>query len=289
MNNSPGKKFRQLVSQQAPLQILGTINAYCAMLAQHVGAQAIYLSGAGVANASLGLPDLGITNLNDVMVDAARITEAVDVPILVDIDTGFGHRLGIARTIRELERIQVAAVHIEDQVVEKRCGHRPGKTLVSVSEMQDRLKAALDARQDQNFVIIARTDAYANEGLEGTIERIQRYQEVGADYVFLEAGPDIETYARCHQACSIPLLANCTEFGKTPLLTREQWREAGVSMILYPLSAFRAMSQAALHVYQDIVRLGTQQAQVNSMQTREALYEILNYAQYESLMNQERF
>lgn len=280
MGASPGKRFRQAIKDHAPLQVLGTINAYAAMLAKNAGAQAIYLSGAGVANASFGLPDLGMTNLSEVVEDASRITAACDLPLLVDIDTGFG-ALGIRRTIRSLEQIGVAAVHMEDQVVEKRCGHRPGKQIVSISEMEDRLKAALDARQDSQFVIIARTDAYALEGLTGTIERAKRYQDIGADVIFLEALPDLDAFKQCHQALNIPILANCTEFGKTPLFTREAYQEAGVRVILYPLSAFRAMSKAALEVYSTIITQGTQTTCLKDMQTREELYDVLDYYHYE--------
>jgi methylisocitrate lyase len=278
---SPGKLFRKLMGEHPPLQVVGTINAYSAMLAKEAGCQAIYLSGAGVANASYGLPDLGMTNLSEVVEDASRITAACDLPLLVDIDTGFGNEFGIHRTIRRLERAGVAGVHLEDQVVEKRCGHRPGKQIVSTEEMEDRLKAALDARQDPNFVIIARTDAYEKEGLAGTIARVKRYQAMGADLVFLEALPDLDAFIQCHRAFSLPILANATEFGKTPLYSREAYQQAGVSVILYPLSAFRAMSQAASAVYKAIVEQGTQAGQIAQMQTREALYQVLHYYDYE--------
>jgi methylisocitrate lyase len=285
---SPGKQFRKLMYESAPLQVVGTINAYTALLAKEAGCQAIYLSGAGVANASFGLPDLGLTNLTDVVEDAARITAVCNLPLLVDIDTGFGNQFGIARTIQMLERVNVAAIQIEDQVVEKRCGHRPGKKIVPVQEMEDRLKATLDARRDENFVIVARTDAYAIEGLSGTIERAGRYQALGADVVFLEALPDLESFASCHEVFSLPILANATEFGQTPLYTREQYKQAGVSVILYPLSAFRAMSQAALNVYSAIIQQGSQQAQIPKMQTREELYQVLHYYDYEKAFNKER-
>lgn len=278
---SPGQQFKTLVQAPSPLQVVGTINAYTAMLAKDAGCQAIYLSGAGVANASYGLPDLGLTNLTDVVEDASRITAACDLPLLVDIDTGFGNRFGIARTIQLLERANVAAIQIEDQVVEKRCGHRPGKRIVPVQEMEDRLKAVLDARQDANFVVVARTDAYAIEGLQGTIERAQRYQALGADVIFLEALPDLASFNACHKALSLPILANATEFGQTPIYTRDQYEAAGVSVILYPLSAFRAMSKAALDVYSTIIQQGSQQAQLANMQTREELYRVLHYYDFE--------
>ncbi len=278
---SLGKLFRKLMLDNPPLQVVGTINAYSAMLAKEAGCQAIYLSGSGVACASYGLPDLGMTNLSEVVEDASRITAACDLPLLVDIDTGFGNEFGIHRTIRHLERAGVAGVHLEDQVAEKRCGHRPGKQIVPIEEMEDRLKAALDARQDPNFVIIARTDAYEKEGLAGTIERVKRYQAIGADLVFLEALPDLDAFLQCHQAFPLPILANSTEFGKTPLYSREAYHQAGVSVILYPLSAFRAMSKAALAVYKAIVEQGSQAGQLAQMQTREELYQVLHYYDYE--------
>ncbi|OGV26116.1 MAG: methylisocitrate lyase [Legionellales bacterium RIFCSPHIGHO2_12_FULL_37_14] len=277
-----GAKFRELIQKSNPLQVVGTINAYSAMLAKEAGCEAIYLSGAGVANASLGLPDLALTSLNDVLEDASRITDACDLPLLVDIDTGFGNQFSIARSVRLLERANVAAIQIEDQVLEKRCGHRPGKHIVSIEEMQNRIKAAIDARLAADFVIVARTDAYAIEGLSGVITRALSYQEVGADVIFLEALPDLETYTKVHKACSLPILANCTEFGKTPLFTKEQYQKAKVKVILYPLSAFRAMAFAASAVYNSIVTQGTQADLLAKMQTRDELYKILHYLDYEN-------
>lgn len=286
MNHSPGKRLKQLIQAHPPLQIVGTINAYSAKLAKAAGCQAIYLSGAGVANASLGLPDLGLINLNDVVQDASRITDACDLPLLVDVDTGFGNQFGIARTVRLLERAGVAGIQIEDQILEKRCGHRPNKQVVSIKEMEDRLQAALEARTNPDFMIIARTDAYAIEGLPAALERTQRYEAVGADAIFPEALGSLDAFRSFHQALSLPILANATEFGKTPLFNKEEFMQAGVSMILYPLSAFRAMSKAALNVYEAIVQLGTQKALLSEMQTREELYHILNYHDFENKMDE---
>ncbi|RUR08933.1 methylisocitrate lyase [Legionella septentrionalis] len=286
MSASMGKKFRDLVNTQPPVQILGAINAYAAMLAETAGARALYLSGAGVANASYGLPDLGMTGLAEILEDAGRIIQACSLPLLVDIDTGFGHVFNIARTIKLMEHAGVAAVHIEDQVTAKRCGHRPNKSIVSMHEMGDRIKAAVDARLDENFVIMARTDAYANEGLQAAIERAQFYTELGADMIFAEALPSLDDYREFTTQVKVPILANITEFGKTPMFTKEELKNAGVKLILYPLSAFRAMSFAALNVYQTILGQGTQQAVLNSMQTRNDLYQVLKYNDFEKKLDE---
>jgi methylisocitrate lyase len=283
---TPGAAFRQALTVENPLQIVGTINAYCAIMAERVGYQAIYLSGAGVANASFGVPDLAITTLNDVLSDARRITAASALPLLVDIDTGFGTAFNIARTIREMEHAGVAAVHIEDQVQAKRCGHRPNKELVSAYEMCDRLKAALDARIDPDFVIMARTDALAVEGLDAALDRIQLYVDAGADMIFFEGVTELAQYQVLTQTLPVPVLANLTEFGVTPLFTLEELGSAGVSMALYPLSAFRAMNTAALKIYDTIREQGTQQSLLPEMQTREALYEFLNYYEYERKLDE---
>lgn len=281
MKHSPGKKFRQALAEETPLQIVGTINAYAALMAKHVGFKAIYLSGAGVANASYGLPDLGMTTLDNVLTEAGRITAAVDTPLLVDIDTGWGSSLMIRRTIQSMERVGVAAVHIEDQPFEKRCGHRPNKTVITTADMADRLKAAVDARQDGAFVVMARTDAYAIEGLAKTIERCLAYEAAGADMHFIEALSSLEDYRACAKALHRPILANITEFGKTPLFTKEELADAGVSLILYPLSAWRAMNLAALKVFEELRKEGTQKFLVDQMQTREELYGFLDYEAYE--------
>lgn len=286
MASSMGKVFRQAVKENSPLQVLGTINAYSAMLAQSAGAKAIYLSGAGVANASYGLPDLGMTSLAEVLEDARRVTEACLLPLLVDVDTGWGHAFNIARTVKLMEKTGVAAIHIEDQVLAKRCGHRPNKAIVPMKEMGDRIKAAVDARQDPDFVIMARTDAYAIEGMNAAIERAQLCVELGADMIFPEAMSTLDEYQEFSQALQVPILANITEFGKTPLFTREQLASAGVSLILYPLSAFRAMSLAALNTYQAIMQKGTQQPMLDKMQTREELYGVLGYHLYEQKLDQ---
>lgn len=282
---TPGMKLRAALTKENPLQIVGTINAYCALMAKHIGYQAIYLSGAGVANASYGMPDLGITTLNDVIIDVRRITDVVDLPLLVDIDTGFGSAFNIARTIREMINARAAGVHIEDQVQTKRCGHRPGKMLVETSEMADRIKTAMDAKTDASFVVMARTDALAIEGLEKTIERIQQYVEAGADMIFFEGATDLAQYRAVTEKCNVPVLANITEFGVTPLFSKEELADAGVSLILYPLSAFRAMNQAALNVYQSIRTQGTQKYVIDQMQTRDELYEFLNYHSYEKKLD----
>ncbi|MCC4800768.1 methylisocitrate lyase [Enterovibrio norvegicus] len=282
---SAGKKFRDAVVSNQPLQVMGTINAYCAMLAEQVGHQAIYLSGGGVANASFGLPDLGVTTLNDVLEDARRITDASSLPLLVDIDTGFGGAFSIARTIREMERAGVAAVHIEDQVAQKRCGHRPNKAIVSQQEMVDRVKAAVDARHDENFVVMARTDALAVDGMEAALERAQAFVEAGADMIFPEAVNTLEQYQCFTEALNVPVLANITEFGQTPLFSKQELADVGVDLVLYPLSAFRAMNQAALNVYQHVLADGHQRNVVDAMQTREALYDYLGYHDYEQKLD----
>ncbi|MCE3043860.1 methylisocitrate lyase [Legionella sp. 16cNR16C] len=288
MTESAGKRFRLLVKTQAPLQVMGTINAYCAMLAERAGCQAIYLSGAGVANASHGLPDLGMTSLQEVAEDARRITSVSELPLLVDVDTGWGHAFNIARTIRTMEDAKVAAIHIEDQVIAKRCGHRPNKAIVSMSEMGDRIKAAVDARTDEQFVIMARTDAYSVEGMTAAIERAQLCVELGADMIFPEAMASLDEYKQFTDSLPVPVLANITEFGKTPLFTRDELKKAGISLILYPLSAFRAMSKAALQMYETILNQGTQSSLLDSMQTREELYDVLGYHRYEQILDQLR-
>jgi methylisocitrate lyase len=283
---SPGRKFRRLAAKDAPLQIPGAVNAYCALLAEQVGFKALYLSGAGVANASFGLPDLGITTLVDVLEDARRITAATDLPLLVDVDTGFGGAFNIARTVREMERASVAAIHLEDQEQAKRCGHRPNKTTVAVEEMCDRLKAAVDARRDRDFVIMARTDAFAREGRAASLERAAAYVEAGADMIFAEALYTLEDYAAFTRAVAVPVLANLTEFGLTPQFTVAELKRAGVKLVLYPLSAFRAMSRAALEVYATIRHDGTQRAVLGAMQTREELYAVLDYHSYERKLDE---
>lgn len=283
---SAGARFRKALKENQPLQIVGTINAYTAMMAERVGHQAIYLSGGGVANASYGLPDLGMTSLNDVLEDVRRITAASSLPLLVDIDTGWGGAFNIARTIKEMERAGAAAVHIEDQVAQKRCGHRPNKEIVSSDEMVDRIKACVDARQDDDFFIMARTDAFQKEGLEAAIERAQACIEAGADGIFAEAVTELEHYKAFSEALSVPVLANITEFGATPLYNREELAEAGAGMVLYPLSAFRAMNKAALAVYQNILEKGDQKDVVDSMQTRMELYDFLNYHSFEQKLDE---
>ena len=278
---SAGQKFRKALSDESPLQIVGAINAYTALLAQQAGYRALYLSGAGVANASYGLPDLAMTSLNDVLEDTRRITEATDLPLLVDIDTGWGGAFNISRTIKAMIQAGAAAVHIEDQVTQKRCGHRPGKAVVPLAEMLDRLKAALDGKTDPDFVVMARTDALAVSGLEGAIERIKAFAEVGADAIFAEAMTDIDHYRQITAEVDIPVLANITEFGATPLYDLEALQGAGVRMVLYPLSAFRAMSKAAIEVYAAIRNQGTQSGVIDRMQSREELYEVLGYHEYE--------
>lgn len=282
---SPGARFRKALEENKPLQVVGAINAYCAMLAQDSGHKAIYLSGGGVANASYGLPDLGITGLNDVIHDVERICSASDLPLLVDIDTGWGGAFNIARTIKSMERAGAAAVHIEDQVSQKRCGHRPNKAIVSRSEMADRVKAAVDARTDGDFVIMARTDALAVEGMDSAIERAIACVEAGADAIFPEAMLELDQYRQFVEAVKVPVLANITEFGATPLFNCEELAEKGVAMVLYPLSAFRAMSKAALDVYQTIAINGDQKACIDNMQSRAQLYKVLEYHVYEEKLD----
>ncbi|HKK02406.1 MAG TPA: methylisocitrate lyase [Gammaproteobacteria bacterium] len=278
---TPGARFRAALQAERPLQVVGTINAYTALLAERAGFRAIYLSGAGVANASFGLPDLGMTSLNDVCEDIRRITGATELPLLVDADTGWGTAFNIARTVHEMIRAGAAGLHLEDQVSAKRCGHRPGKALVSGAEMCDRLRAAADGRSDEDFVIMARTDAHAVEGQAEAIERAQSYVEAGADMIFAEALTTLEEYRQFTAAVSVPVLANITEFGKTPLFTTAELGDAGVRLALYPLSAFRAMSAAALKVYETLRGEGSQQALLDDMQTRTDLYEVLGYHDYE--------
>ena len=285
--NTPGARFTKAVKEESPLQIIGTINANHALLAKRAGYKAIYLSGGGVAAGSLGIPDLGITTLEDVLVDARRITDVCDVPLLVDIDTGFGSSaFNIARTIKALEKAGVAAVHIEDQVSAKRCGHRPNKEIVSKSEMVDRIKAAVDARTDSSFVIMARTDSFDKEGLDGVLDRAHAYIEAGADAIFPEAVQTLAIYEEITRDSKVPVLANITEFGKTPLFKSSELASVGVKMVLYPLSAFRAMNKAAENVYEVIRKEGTQQSVISSMQTREELYERIDYFRYEKELDQ---
>ncbi len=283
---SAGARLRQAWAEEKPLQVMGTVNAYAAMMATQVGYRAIYLSGAGVANYSHGLPDLGITSLEDVLTDARRITAAVPTPLLVDIDTGWGGAFNIARTIKEMIRAGVAAVHIEDQVALKRCGHRPNKEVVAVEEMVDRVKAAVDAKTDADFVVMARTDALQKEGLQAVIDRACAYVEAGADALFAEAMTEIGMYRQVCDAVKVPVLANITEFGSTPYYTAQQLGEQGVAMVLYPLSATRAMQRAALQVYRAIREQGTQVGVLDLMQTRQELYEFLDYHAYEAKIDQ---
>ncbi|MDC0367523.1 methylisocitrate lyase [Gammaproteobacteria bacterium] len=283
---SSGAKFRNALKENSPLIIPGAINAYSAILAQKSGHQALYLSGGGVAAASYGLPDLGITSLEDVLIDARRITNASSLPLLVDIDTGWGGAFNISRTIKEMIQAGVAAVHIEDQISQKRCGHRPNKSLVSSAEMEDRIKAAVDGRTDESFFIMARTDSYASEGMSGAIERAESYIEQGADGIFLEAVSNLDDYKILKESISAPVLANITEFGKTPLFTAEELSSVGVDMVLFPLSAFRAMSQIAEKVYISLSKDGTQEPLLDIMQTRNELYERLNYHEYENKLDE---
>ena len=283
---SPGAAFKKALVEESPLQIIGTINANHALLAKRAGYRAIYLSGGGVAAGSMGVPDLGITTLEDVLTDVRRITNICDTPLLVDADTGFGSSaFNIARTVKDLIKAGAAAMHIEDQVGAKRCGHRPNKEVVSTSEMVDRIKAAVDARTDDNFSIMARTDAIAIEGVDAAIERVQAYIAAGADLIFPEAIRTLEDYKKFSAAVSKPILANITEFGLTPLFTRDELGANGVSMILYPLSAFRAMNKAAENVYETIRKEGTQAKVIETMQTREELYERINYYEYEKALD----
>jgi methylisocitrate lyase len=281
---TPGAKLRQAVREEQPLQVVGAINAYHAMMAERTGYRALYLSGGGVAAGSFGVPDLGITSLNDVLEDVRRITFASSLPLLVDADTGWGGAFNIARTVRELIRAGAAGCHIEDQVAAKRCGHRPNKAVVPLGEMVDRIKSAVDARTD-DFVIMARTDALAVEGMESAIERALACVEAGADMIFPEAMVELAQYQRFVDAVKVPVLANITEFGATPLFTVDELRGTGVSLVLYPLSAFRAMNQAALNVYQAIRREGTQAGVLDTMQTRMELYDYLNYHGFEQKLD----
>lgn len=280
------KTFKQVVKEEFPLQVVGAINANHALLAKRAGYKAIYLSGGGVAAGSLGLPDLGITTLDDVMTDVRRITNVCDLPLLVDVDTGFGtSAFNISRTIKEIEKAGASAVHMEDQVAAKRCGHRPNKEIVGVNEMVDRIKAAVDGRNSAEFTIMARTDALANEGLAAALERVRAYVAAGADMIFPEAVADLETYQKFKEAAGVPILANITEFGKTPLFTVAELRSANVDIILYPLSAFRAMNKAAELVYKTIRSEGTQKSAIEHMQTREELYQAIDYYKYEEALD----
>lgn len=283
---SAGSEFRKAIEQEIPLQLVGAVNAYCALLAERAGFRALYLSGAGVANASFGLPDLGVTTLNDVCEDVRRVSGVTSLPLLVDADTGWGSAFSIARTIRDLNRAGAAGCHLEDQELAKRCGHRPNKAIVSSDEMVDRIKAAVDARSSDEFVIVARTDAVASEGVQAGIDRACAYVAAGADMIFAEALQTLADYGQFTRNVSAPVLANITEFGKTPLFTVEELREAGVRLVLYPLSAFRAMSAAAMNVYGAIRRDGTQQAMVAAMQTRAELYGVLNYQAFEAKLDE---
>ena len=284
---SAGARFRQALKDETPLQVIGAICAYHALLARRSGYRALYLSGGGVAAGSLGLPDLGISNLDDVLTDVRRITDVCDAPLLVDVDTGFGaSAFNVARTTRSLVKFGAAAMHIEDQVGAKRCGHRPGKELVSMDEMRDRIKAAVDARADCEFVVMARTDALASEGLERALERAAAYVEAGADMIFPEAIIELGMYRRFAAALQVPILANITEFGQTPLFTLDELRSADVAIALYPLSAFRAINKAALAVYRTLRRDGTQKSVVGTMQTREELYDFLGYHSYERKLDE---
>jgi len=284
---SQGRKFREALAQEKPLQVVGTICAYHALLAKRAGYRAIYLSGGGVAAGSLGMPDLGISGLDDVLTDIRRISDVCDLPLLADVDTGFGaSAFNVARTTRSLIKAGAAAMHMEDQAGAKRCGHRPNKEIVPAAEMADRIKAAVDARTDPQFVVMARTDALANEGLDSAISRALKYVEAGADMIFPEAITELSMYRKFADAVKVPILANITEFGATPLFTTEELRSANVAMALYPLSAFRAMNQAALRVYESLRKDGTQKKLLGSMQTREELYAILDYHSYEQKLDE---
>jgi len=282
---SQGKKLKQAISKNIPLQIVGTVNAYSSLLAEKKGHKAIYLSGGGVAASSMGLPDLGITTLQDVLIDVERITSVCELPLIVDADTGWGGAFNISRMVKSMITSGAAGIHIEDQVEQKRCGHRPNKELVSSEEMQNRIKAAVDAKTDPHFMVMARTDAIANEGLDSAIGRATSYVEAGADAIFAEAVTEIEDYKKFSENLRVPILANITEFGKTPLFSKEELEEAGVDMILYPLSAFRAMSKAAEGIYSEILEKGTQQNLIDRMQTREELYEVLDYHTFEKKLD----
>ena len=283
---SSGTKFRKALAENNPLIIPGAINAYSAILAEKSGHQALYLSGGGVAAASYGIPDLGITSMEDVLIDVKRITDASSLPLLVDIDTGWGGAFNISRTIKEMIQAGAAAVHIEDQISQKRCGHRPNKSIVSSAEMEDRIKAAVDGRTDESFFIMARTDSFASEGMSGAIERAEGYIEQGADGIFLEAVSSLDDYKMLKESISAPVLANITEFGKTPLFSANELGSVGVDMVLFPLSAFRAMSQIAEKVYISLAKDGTQEPLLDIMQTRDELYERLNYHEYEEKLDQ---
>jgi len=284
---SAGKKFRQALKEESPLQIVGTINAYQALQATRVGYKAIYLSGGGIANASYGLPDLGMTMIEDVCIDIRRVTSICDTPVIVDADTGWGHAFNVARTVKEFIRSGAAGLHIEDQVAAKRCGHRPGKELVSTEEMCDRVRAAVDAKMqlDPDFYIIARTDAHASEGQESAVARAKAYVEAGADAIFAEAVHTLKEYKEFCDQMTVPVLANITEFGATPYFTTTELGSVGIEMVLYPLSAFRAMNKAALNVYQDLREKGTQEGTIDTMQTRMELYDMLGYHDYEDKMD----
>ena len=286
MIDSAGKNFRRAVADNQPLQVLGTINAFTARMAKNVGHKAIYLSGGGVAANSLGMPDLGISTLEDVLIDARRITDVCDLPLLVDIDTGFGGAFNIARTIRSVIKAGVAAIHIEDQVAAKRCGHRPGKSIVSKVEMVDRIKAAVDARTDEDFVIMARTDALAVEGMDSAVERAVACVEAGADMIFPEAIKTLEQYSEFKRAVGVPILANITEFGHTPLFTTPELGEAGVDIVLYCCAAYRAMNKAAHDTYVSVLQQGHQKDALINMQTREELYQHLGYHEYEQKLDE---
>ncbi len=284
-NISQGKKLKQAISENTPLQIVGTVNAYSSLLAQKKGHKAIYLSGGGVAASSMGLPDLGITTLQDVLIDVERITRVCELPLLVDADTGWGGAFNISRMVKSMITSGAAGIHMEDQVEQKRCGHRPNKELVSSEEMQNRIKAAADAKTDSDFMIMARTDAIANEGLDSALRRAASYVEASANAIVAEAVLEIEDYKKCKENLSVPILANITEFGKTPLFSKEELKEVGVDMILYPLSAFRAMSKAAEGIYSEILDKGTQQDLIDKMQTRDELYEVLDYHTFEKKLD----
>ena len=287
MNNpSAGARFRVVVADHQPLQVVGTINAYTALMAKHAGHKAIYLSGGGVAANSLGVPDLGISGLDDVVTDVRRITDVCDLPLLVDADTGFGGAFNIARTVKSLSKAGAAGMHIEDQVAQKRCGHRPGKELVEKNEMVDRIKAAVDARTDESFVIMARTDALATEGMAGAIARVQAYVNAGADMIFPEAISELEQYDSFRKAVDEPVLANITEFGFTPLFTTNELASVGVDIVLYCCSAYRAMNRAALLVYEALLQHGHQHSVIDIMQSRDKMYEILGYHDYEKKLDE---
>ena len=286
MNDSQGKKLKEALSNNSPLKIVGTVNAYTALLAEKEGHEAIYLSGGGVAASSLGVPDLGISSLQDVLVDVERITNTTSLPLLVDADTGWGGAFNISRTVKSLINYGAAGMHIEDQVSQKRCGHRPNKEIVSIQEMIDRIKASVDSKTDQDFIVIARTDALANEGLESAIERALAYQEAGADALFPEAFIKLEQYVELKKHITIPVLANITEFGQTPLFGCDELADSGVDMVLYPLTAFRAMSKAAEMVYREIKHRNSQESLLKNMQTRDELYDVLDYHSFENKLDE---